>query len=105
MRHNLFLTFEEVLNNVLKHAGATRVKIEMNLSALEFEIKIVDNGRGFVLAANPENAHSRRGGGGNGLNNMRERLRDIGGELLIASQTGQGTEVTMRIRLNPKAAK
>ena len=105
LRHNLFLTFEEVLNNVLKHAGATRVKIEMNLSALEFEIKIVDNGRGFVLAANPENAHSRRGGGGNGLNNMRERLRDIGGELLIASQTGQGTEVTMRIRLNPKAAK
>ncbi len=105
LRHNLFLTFEEVLNNVLKHSGATKVKIEMNLSALEFEIKIADNGRGFAQAATSENVPSRRGGGGNGLNNMRQRLLDIGGEFRIASDAGQGTEATMHIRLNPKAAK
>lgn len=105
LRHHLFLTFEEVLNNVLKHSGATKVKIEMNLSALEFEIKIADNGRGFALAATPENGPSRRGGGGNGLINMRQRLRDIGGEFRIVSHAGQGTAVTMHIPLHPHAAK
>jgi len=39
-RHNLFLAFEEVLNNVLKHSAATNVKVEMTISALDFELKI-----------------------------------------------------------------
>ena len=30
-RHNLFLAFEEALNNVLKHSAATKVKVEMNI--------------------------------------------------------------------------
>jgi len=46
-RHNLFLTFEEALNNVLKHAAASKVKVEMTVNALEFEIKVADNGKGF----------------------------------------------------------
>ena len=48
-RHNLFLTFEEALNNVLKHSAATKVKVEMTISALEFELKITDNGKGFEV--------------------------------------------------------
>lgn len=105
-RHNLFLTFEESLNNVLKHSGATKVKIEMTIAALEFEVKVADNGKGFVVpevAAAP--APTRGGRGGNGLTNMRQRLVDIGGECLVSSQPGHGTTVTMRIHLNPKAVR
>src|SRR5947207_2787062 len=39
-RHNLFLAFEEVLNNTLKHSAASNVKIEMFVKAPDFEIRI-----------------------------------------------------------------
>ena len=105
-RHNLFLTFEEALNNVLKHSAATKVKVEMAIAAREFEVRVTDNGKGFVVpvfSAVP--APTRGGRGGNGLKNMRQRLLDIGGECLVASQAGHGTTVTMRIRLNRKSTR
>ena len=105
LRHNVFLTFEEALNNVLKHSSATRVKVEMTMRADECEIKISDNGTGFELLPMLETVRQRRGRGGNGLKNMCQRLMDIGGECLIASQPGSGTTVTMRIRLNSKSRK
>ena len=105
LRHNLFLAFEEALNNVLKHSGAAKVKVAMNFPALGFEIKIADNGKGFDGAPAVENVSPRRGGGGNGLNNMRQRLQDLGGDCLIAGDAGHGTTVTMRIHLNSKNKK
>lgn len=96
-RHNLFLTFEEALNNVLKHSAATKVKVEMSVAALEFEMKITDNGRGFEMSALP--AKNGQGRGGNGLKNMRQRLAAIGGECFISSQPGVGTTVAVRIAL------
>jgi len=105
-RHNLFLTFEETLNNVLKHSGTAKVKVEMNLHAPEFEINITDDGRGFDPAAVPSGNGSTRGQrGGNGLRNMRQRLTDIGGECVIRSQPGKGTTVSLKIRLNPNPAR
>jgi signal transduction histidine kinase len=102
MRHNLFLTFEETLNNVLKHSKASKVKVEMALTALEFEIKISDNGGGFAVPdLSLTNGRTRGGPGGNGLKNMRQRLAGIGGECLVSSQPGSGSTITMRIRLNP----
>jgi signal transduction histidine kinase len=94
-RHNLFLTFEEALNNVLKHSGATKVKVEMAVRDVVFELKIADNGKGF----DPSSAqHPSRGGlGGNGLKNMRQRLSAIGGKCDIASRVGEGTVVALRI--------
>lgn len=101
-RHNLFLAFEETLNNVLKHSGASKVKVEMILAAPHFDIVITDNGRGFQANGAPAGAQAvgRRGGrGGNGLKNMQQRLADIGGECVVRSQAGSGTTVTLRIRL------
>ncbi|HEX7652124.1 MAG TPA: ATP-binding protein, partial [Verrucomicrobiae bacterium] len=94
--HNLFLTFEESLNNVLKHSGATKVVVEMTVNRRQFEIKVSDNGHGFP-AQQPHPDPSRRAG--NGLKNMEQRLRDIGGECQITSQPGAGTTVTFRIML------
>ena len=101
-RHNLFLTFEEALNNVLKHSGGTRVKVEITVSANECEITIIDNGRGFAVPETPANVRPRGGRGGNGLSNMRQRLADTGGECMVSSSPGKGTTVTIRIFLNQK---
>jgi len=102
-RHNLFLTFEEALNNVLKHSGATKVKVEMIVSAGEFELKVIDNGKGFDVPRGLEANGSVRGsGGGNGLKNMRQRLAGVGGECAISSHSGKGTVIVMRIPLNTK---
>ena len=103
VRHNLFLTFEETLNNVLKHAGAFSVQVEMAVNASELEVKITDNGSGFEvppLSGPVDRATGKRGG--NGLKNMRQRLADIGGECLVNSRPSVGTTVTLRIPLNKK---
>lgn len=103
VRHNLFLTFEEALNNVLKHSTASHVQVEMVLSASVFELRVADNGKGFDVPALPSLPVPTPGGrGGNGLKNMRQRLTAIGGEYLVSSQPGQGTTITMRIPLHPQ---
>ena len=99
MRHNLFLAFEEALNNVLKHSGATLVKVEMAVMGLEFTLNITDNGKGFDAAAQPAGVR-----GGNGLKNMHQRLELLGGEFRVASQPGTGTTVRLRIRLGHRPA-
>jgi ligand-binding sensor domain-containing protein/signal transduction histidine kinase len=105
-RHNLFLAFEEALNNVLKHSSASKAKVEMVITTREFEVKITDRGKGFEVPALSAGPVPTRGGrGGNGLTNMRQRLLDIGGEFLITSRPGDGTIVTLRLRLNPKAVR
>ncbi|HEX3798246.1 MAG TPA: two-component regulator propeller domain-containing protein [Verrucomicrobiae bacterium] len=102
-RHNLFLTFEEALNNVLTHSGATNVKIDMTVKALECEITVTDNGRGFDAQNVSPSSNGKRGKrGGNGLVNMRQRLADIGGECRIVSTPGAGTSVKIHVRLNSK---
>lgn len=97
-RHNLFLAFEESLNNALKHGRATRVRVDMQLEPSRFDIIIRDNGRGFSAepSANGNGPISR---GGNGLPNMRQRLDLIGGQCTIESHPGHGTTVTLSVPL------
>jgi ligand-binding sensor domain-containing protein/signal transduction histidine kinase len=103
VRHNVFLTFEETLNNVLKHSGAPRVQVEMVVNGRALVIKITDNGHGFawpVPASAVDAARNSGKRGGNGLKNMQQRLADIGGECAVASRPGAGTAVTMHIPLD-----
>lgn len=102
-RHNLFLVFEEVLNNALKHGRPSRVRVEMAAGPSRFEITVADNGCGFDAAAAERSAasgaadHTKRGG--NGLRNMRKRLDDIGGQYAISSRPGGGATVTLSVPL------
>lgn len=104
LRHNLFLTFEEALNNVLKHSGASKVKVEMTLAPARFEINLTDNGRGFAAGAvlNPAAPGPRGQRVGNGLLNMRQRLAAIGGRCIVESRSGEGTTVRLHIPMNGK---
>jgi ligand-binding sensor domain-containing protein/signal transduction histidine kinase len=88
-RHNLFMAVKEALNNILKHAGATEVRIALSLAEGMMVITIGDNGRGYhALKPDPT---------GDGLRNMRQRLEKIGGRFEIARNADGGTLITMRL--------
>ncbi len=88
VRHQVFLAVKEGFNNILKHAKAQQVGVQVVFSPAEFQIIIEDDGCGFDVAA-----PIKRAGGGNGLENMRERMRSIGGRLDCQSRPGQGTQL------------
>lgn len=98
VRHNLFLAFKEALNNTVKHAHATEVRIGLRVSERSFVLTIADDGAGFVPAA-PAPATPGRPAPGNGLNNLRRRLAGIGGSCEICSTPGVGTEVAFTVSL------
>ncbi|MGA2853074.1 MAG: two-component regulator propeller domain-containing protein [Verrucomicrobiota bacterium] len=104
-RHNLFLAVKEALHNVLKHSGATEVQLAFAVEGAAFTMKVSDNGRGFDAAA-PNDAslingqlRPRR----NGLANMRQRLREIGGRCEIHSEPGRGTQIVFSLPLTAAA--
>jgi signal transduction histidine kinase len=98
VRHNLFLAFKEALHNVVKHSRATEVNIAFALQPEGFAVTISDNGRGFDAAATPGGRPPR-----NGLVNMRQRLREIGGSCAIESRAGQGTQVIFSLPMREQA--
>ncbi len=106
-RHNLFLAFEEALNNALKHGRATRVRVDMQAGPTQFEIRVEDNGCGFDpdAIASATNSPSPLSGRrvGNGLRNLQQRLADTGGQCRVESRPGHGTSVILTVPL--RAAK
>lgn len=80
VRRNLFLIVKEALHNVVKHAGADRVRIAFSVQGERLLLTIADNGRGIASdAANK---------GGHGLSNMRKRAMAVQGELHIDADQG-----------------
>ena len=102
-RHNLFLAFEEALNNVLKHGRATRARVDMQAEPGQFEIRVEDNGCGFdveaITSAKHDPAALMEKRIGNGMQNLQQRLADVGGTCNIRSQPGQGTTVSFSVPL------
>ena len=74
---------QEALNNILKHAKAKSLKINLRSVDQNVILEICDDGCGF----DPHKTES----GGLGLNNMQERINAINGELTIHSKPGEGT--------------
>jgi signal transduction histidine kinase len=84
---------QEALRNVAKHSSATRARMELMDSVAHLELRITDDGSGFL----PE---SVQGKAGLGLVSMRERLRALGGQLVVQSAPAQGTRIQMRVPLS-----
>jgi signal transduction histidine kinase len=91
-RHNLFLAFKETLNNTLKHAAATEVRISLSLQPDAFVLVVKDNGRGFDPQQQPS-ADVGRIAGGHGLPNLERRLAAIGGRCEVKTSSSEGTRV------------
>ncbi|HYG24663.1 MAG TPA: two-component regulator propeller domain-containing protein [Verrucomicrobiae bacterium] len=102
IRHNLFLAFKEALHNVVKHSGASEVRITLSLSADAFTWEVEDNGRGFNREAPATNGAGRISSG-NGLGNIQRRLAETGGACELRSAPGLGTQVQLTVPI-PKPA-
>lgn len=85
----LFRIAQEALNNIVKHAHASTVRITLTSSADELTMKVSDNGVGFDAATPAREAQ------GMGLMTMTERAELIGAQCAVRSSRGRGTVVTV----------
>lgn len=88
-RKNILLIAKEAMNNIAKYSQATDVTIRLESSNGDLLLEIVDNGKGF-----DENRHF-----GNGLHNMQQRGKDLGGELTVNSKKESGTSVLFTVSI------
>jgi len=82
-RHQLFLAFKEALTNVVRHSGATEVRLGIWLEAGELWLSMADNGHGLPAETRTEAM--------DGVANMRARLEKLGGRFEITSAKDRGT--------------
>jgi len=82
-RHQLFLAFKEALTNVVRHSGASEVRLSIQVQDNLVRLTVADNGRGFSPELHTEEM--------DGVNNMRTRIEKLGGRFEITGQTGSGT--------------
>lgn len=92
-RQNIFLSINEALNNVVKHAKASRVCVRVTWESPWLECMVEDDGSGFESAPTRE-------GGGNGLKNLRARAESMKGYLTISSGESGGTSLKLRVPLS-----
>ncbi|MBV9326388.1 MAG: GAF domain-containing sensor histidine kinase [Chloroflexi bacterium] len=86
----LYRIAQEALNNINKHAGATRAEIRFRKRGSRVDLRISDDGRGFDTGSTPP--------GHFGLSIMRERARAIGAQFRIQSRPGAGTRIDVHWR-------
>ncbi|HET7641197.1 MAG TPA: sensor histidine kinase [Ktedonobacteraceae bacterium] len=93
MKHTLYRIAQEALNNIVKHARASMVRLLLAEHNHEIIFEVRDNGRGFDPTG-PFPGHL-------GLRSMQERATKVSGVLTIESAAGQGTLVSVRIPIVP----
>ena len=94
----LFRVLQEALQNAVKHSRAHEFRVELYGTSTELTLEVVDAGVGF----DQEQAMRHHG---LGLTSMRERLKLVGGVLVIESERGHGTKVRARVPLNSEIAR
>ncbi len=96
IRREVLAIFKEAVNNLVKYSECSRAVIDFRIENNLLVLKINDDGKGFdaehILSSDfsPEQ-------GGNGLVNIRRRVKDLGGTCEIVSEIGTGTTITLMI--------
>ena len=94
----LYRITQEALNNLLKHAQARQVMVQLRDAGGKINLVIADDGVGFIPG---EAARS----GGLGLTSIRERAESLGGSLSLSSRPGVGTEICVLIPWRSRSAR
>lgn len=89
----VFRIVQEALTNIIRHASATRVQLDLIIAGGQLQLRIRDDGVGFVPATTRLGAGGSGGKMGVGLLGMRERALSLGATFDIESQPGSGTEI------------
>lgn len=90
LKLNIYRLIQEQLNNIVKHAGASRVEIIMEAADAHILIQVSDNGKGFDTRAQRT---------GIGISNMINRVESFNGTMDIQSSPGQGCCTRVKIPL------
>ena len=88
---NIYRIIQELINNIVKHALADEVTIQLIQHNKHLSIMVEDNGIGFNLSDQPH---------GIGLENIKYRVQSMDGTLNIDSSLGRGTSVSFELPLN-----
>jgi PAS domain S-box-containing protein len=86
----VFRILQEILTNVLRHAGATNVYVKLGRTKHYFEVEVKDDGRG-ITESQRLNSRSL------GLLGMKERALLVGGDVRVTGKEGAGTTVVVRV--------
>jgi signal transduction histidine kinase len=89
----IYRVVQEALNNIVKHSGATSVRITAQVSEGMLRCTVSDNGVGFSV----DSIRAERQRRGLGLSSMHERLNAVGGTLHIESSPGKGTQLVITV--------
>jgi PAS domain S-box-containing protein len=94
-KFTIYRAINELLNNILKHSGSLVAEIELSKINNNIQIRVEDKGTGFEL-----NTHQKKNYCGFGLYSLSERIKNMGGELIINSSSGKGTKVILIVPVN-----
>jgi signal transduction histidine kinase len=93
-RINLYRMVQEGLNNIHKHAEATRASVKLTAAYPYILLRIVDNGKGFDVEKRAREIDSEKR---MGLRSLRERTDLLSGIMMVASKAGQGTKILIKL--------
>lgn len=100
LRLNVLRIFKEAMVNIVKHAQADNVEVQINVSPDLFELTIHDNGSGLNGNSNHANTDFN---GGRGLRNIASRATEMGGEAIIKSDNGTIVQVIIPLPIKSPA--
>jgi signal transduction histidine kinase len=93
IRRALLMVIKETLNNAVKYSGASELLLQIRCRGRRLSVVIQDNGKGF----DPTAATRER----NGLANMAQRMKELGGTCVVTSQPGKGCRTEIALALKP----
>ncbi|SDE96064.1 PAS domain S-box-containing protein [Mucilaginibacter pineti] len=91
MEISIFRIIQELINNCMKHSGATLVKLTIKKNK-NIDIEVKDNGKGFNVAEQEQLP------GGSGLSSIKNRMNLYNGQMKIISEPGNGTTVNISLQ-------
>jgi signal transduction histidine kinase len=93
-RINLYRMIQEGLNNIHKHAQATRAVVKLTAAYPYIFLRIEDNGKGFDVEKRAREIDSEKR---MGLRSLQERTDLLGGVMIVSSKLGQGTKILIKL--------
>jgi len=90
----IYRIIQELVNNALKHAGSTKINVEVISEPKRLFARVSDNGKGFEASGKDVERK------GKGLENLRDRVVAMNGTFDIWSKPGQGTEISAEIQIS-----
>ena len=88
-RRNLLMAVKEAVNNAVKHSRCTEVLLSIRRQGHGLVVAVQDNGRGLAAGEAKPDRH--------GFDNMRERMREVGGRCVVISQPGRGCRIEFHV--------